>query len=140
MSIQVRYKSTIWTKLDIDEEHGIIGKYDIIEALKNDKNINTFGCLVDMGIDFDHDTDNESEKEISVADNNGKSTVEVYEDDKVIWKNALCNNLTTDNLEYNKASRLFEQFFRDQQDKNQADGVIWEYKDDIIKLMIGFKQ
>jgi len=137
MSIEVRYKSTIWTNLDINED---IEAFSVIAALKNDKNINTFGCLVDSGIGFDNYTDDTTEKEISVADNNGRSTVEVYEDDKLIWKNALCSNLTDDDLEYNKASRLFEQFFRDQQEKNQADGAIWEYKNDIIKLMIGFKQ
>jgi hypothetical protein len=75
------FKVTVWCRAHLDD----VDLNQIIEAFKNGEGSN---YLFNEELAYDWETLVDTELPIRVEDNNGDSTIEVYEDDKQIWNNS----------------------------------------------------
>lgn len=76
----VDYKVTTWYKASFDDK---VDMQEVIEVIKKEG----IGNIMDMEGLHDNEEIYEVEEFMSVEENEGFSTVEVYDNDKLIWDN-----------------------------------------------------
>jgi hypothetical protein len=85
----VDVKVTVWQRIQLNEDESVT-EQKVIEMLK--ENEPYIGCLWrDERLDPYCETIDDTEEYITIADNNGNCTVELYDNNgKLIWEN--CKN------------------------------------------------
>lgn len=82
MSFKIQYKVTVWQELTIDDVR--YSKEEIIKLLKDCSDISPWELFEAMDVNTLYET----EETMTVEDNNGNETVELWQDGKIIWTNA----------------------------------------------------
>ena len=83
---KIQYKVTVWQEIELDSTQlrSWGTKDEIIERLKK----NTQTSPWDLFEGTQTNTLYETEEMMTIEENDGQETIEVYEDDKIIWTNA----------------------------------------------------
>ena len=87
MSKYIDVKVTIWGRFHFKDDTDL---NKLIELLKQGKTINDL-CDDELGFS-EYETLYDTEEELSLEENNGNSTIEVFDDNTLLWANAKENN------------------------------------------------
>lgn len=84
MKYKIQYKVTVWNEIELDEKYS---KDEIISHLKDCPSLSPWELFEGTQTNTLYET----EEVMTVEENDGQETIEVYEDDKIIWTNAELN-------------------------------------------------
>ena len=81
MSYKIQYKTTIWQEIVLDEKYSKAD--DIISHLKDCPSLSPWELFESNEVNTLYDT----ESLMTVEENDGQETIELWDDNKVIWTN-----------------------------------------------------